>query len=351
MRHQEKKHRAGDPHPPHQLLGAVVSHSHKEVFTNPWFLRGGHAQTLAGYYGWRTLPNLPKERLEVDLGDGDKMLVHVSTPENWQKGDPCALLLHGLTGSHQSGHVVRLAAALFEKGWKVGCPDLRGAGDGFHLATKLYHGGRSDDALKASQALLADNPGSPLAVIGFSLGGNIGLKLALESAGNPLPQLAAVAAICPPVDLKACVDRLCRGTFRLYDRVFYKELRLDWERRQALFPQLPRVVLPKRGTVRIFDTLVTAPMNGFPDPDTYYALSGTVNRLPDLKISGLIVAAKDDPVVTIDPLIHLAAHGNHPPQLELEITPGGGHLGFVGRGKDTLSWAERRVADWLLARF
>lgn len=287
----------------------------------------------------------------MDLGDGDKLLVHISTPPTWKPGAPCALLLHGLTGSHQSGHVVRLGAALFGMGWKVGCPDLRGAGDGFHLAKKLYHGGRSDDVLQASRALLAESQSSPLAVIGFSLGGNMALKMALECAGSALRQLAAVVAVCPPVDLKACVDRLCRGTFRLYDRVFYKELRLDWEKRMGLFPQIPRIVLPKRGTVRIFDTLVTAPLNGFPDPDTYYLQSSTAKKLQDLAVPGLIIAAKDDPVVTVEPLMRLSEAGNHPPHLEIEITPGGGHLGFVGRAKDTLSWAERRVANWLAARF
>ena len=320
-------------------------------FTNPWFLRGGHLQTLVGYYRGGKLPYLPTERLEVDLCDGDRLLVHASTPENWQPGGPCAIMLHGLTGSHRSAHVARIAVDLFQRGWRIGRVDLRGAGDGFALARRLYHVGRSGDIVHAAKAFMEQAPRSPLVVIGFSLGGNIALKLALESAGPDLPQLQAVAAVCPPVDPAACVRRVCMGRFRIYDRLFYRELRLDWERRCLLFPDLPQIVLPKRGTLRVFDDMITAPLNGYSDSEDYYQDNATAGRLGDMPIPAIIVAAADDPVVTIEPLAELARKGAHPSHLQLELTSGGGHLGYVGRGKSMLNWAEQRVVEWLISRF
>ena len=321
-----------------------------ESFTNPWYLRGGHLQTLVGYYRRDRVSVPPSDRLEVDLGDGDRLLVHVSTPETWKAGDPCALLLHGLTGSNKSSHVVRVASELMRRGWRVGRVDLRGAGEGFALARKLYHVGRSCDIRLAAQAFLEGSADSPLAVVGFSLGGNIALKLALEAGGPPLPQLVAVAAVCPPVDPSACVQRVCSGRFRLYDRVFYKGLREDWVRRRQLFPDLPAIDLPKRGTLRLFDDLITAPLNGYQSADDYYRSNATAHRLVEMPIPALIVAAADDPVVTIEPLAELARQGAQPAHLHLELTAGGGHLGFVGRTKSPLSWAEQRVVDWLLCR-
>lgn len=319
-------------------------------FTNPWYLRGGHLQTLIGYYRRDRVSIPPADRLEVDLGDGDRLLVHVSTPETWKPGDPCALLLHGLTGSNKSSHVVRVASELVRRGWRVGRVDLRGAGEGFGLARKLYHVGRSCDIRHAARAFLVGTVDSPLAVVGFSLGGNIALKLALEAGGSALPQLLAVAAVCPPVDPSACVRRVCSGRFRLYDRVFYRDLRSDWLRRRQLFPDLPEIELPKRGTLRLFDDLVTAPLNGYASSDEYYQANATAHRLVEMPIPALIVASADDPVVTIEPLSELARKRTHPAHLHLELTAGGGHLGYVGRTKSPLSWAEERVVDWLVCR-
>jgi len=319
-------------------------------FTNPWYLRGGHLQTLVGYYRRDRVSIPPATRMEVDLGDGDRLLVHVTTPETWKPGDPCGLLLHGLTGSHKSSHVVRVASALFQRGWRVGRVDLRGAGEGFSLARKLYHVGRSCDIRHAARDFLVGTGDSPLALVGFSLGGNIALKLALEAGGAALPQLVAVAAVCPPVDPSACVRRVCGGRFRLYDRVFYSGLRADWLRRREVFPDLPAIDLPRRGTLRLFDDLITAPMNGYASSEDYYQANATAHRLVEMPIPALIVASADDPVVTIDPLTELAGKGALPAHLHLELTAGGGHLGFVGRTKAPLSWAEQRVVDWLLCR-
>lgn len=329
---------------------AAGSPASPRSFTNPWYLRGGHLQTLYGYYRRDRTSVPPADRLVVDLGDGDRLLVHVSTPETWKQGDPCSLLLHGLTGSNKSSHVVRVASELLQRGWRVGRVDLRGAGEGFALARKLYHVGRSSDILHAAQAFLASTGESPLAVVGFSLGGNIALKLALEAGGPALPQLMAVAAVCPPVDPLACVRRVCSGRFRLYDRVFYKDLRTDWHKRRQLFPELPRIELPKRGTLRLFDDMVTAPLNGYASSEQYYSENATAHRLVDMPIPALIVASADDPVVTIEPLAELARSQKHPTHLHLELTAGGGHLGYFGRTKSPLSWAEQRVVDWLVCR-
>jgi predicted alpha/beta-fold hydrolase len=97
--------------------------------------------------------------------------------------------------------------------------------------------------------------------------------------------------------------------------------------------------------------MITAPLNGYSDSDEYYQDNATAGRLGDMPIPAIIVAAADDPVVTIEPLAELARKGTHPSHLQLELTSGGGHLGYVGRGKSMLNWAEQRVVEWLISRF
>ena len=318
-------------------------------FKTPWYLRNGHVQTLVGYFISGNLPALVTTTLPVDLGDGDRLLLHITQPQNWLPEQPSVLLVHGLTGSHRSSHVVRVASMLERMGWRVARADLRGAGEGFGLARKLYHVGQSGDLLLAARAFMANAPDSPLAVVGFSLGGNIVLKLALEATGSMLAQMAAVVAICPPVDPEACVGRITSGKFRVYDRVFYAGLKRDWEARRELFPDLPSIHLPRRGSLRDYDELITAPLNGYGSAAEYYRDKTTAHRLTGLTLPTFIVAAADDPVVTLKPLEDLAARDDLPANIRLELTARGGHLGFMDNGPTSARWAERRVVEWLAA--
>src|SRR5262249_12664542 len=146
---------------------------------HPW-LRGAHAQTIAGRYWGVTRKPLRATTHLIDLEDGDRLAVLVSVPPGWSSARPTAMLVHGLAGSSEASYVVRVAFRLVQLGVRVVRVNLRGAGVGFGLARGIYHAGCSEDLRAVVAWLEGRSDASPLAAIGFSLGANLVLKLAVE---------------------------------------------------------------------------------------------------------------------------------------------------------------------------
>lgn len=308
-------------------------------------LGNAHVQTLLGSLlpAPRMRPR-PRERL-VQLPDGDWLILYDSAPAGWRTGDRIALLVHGLSGSHASGYMVRVARALHRQGLRVVRMDLRGAGRGVALARRPYHGGCSDDVRAAADSVLSESPNSALSLVGFSLGGSIVLKLAGEAADMPLLRLERVAALAPPVDFERCVALLGRPANRIYDYHFARDLVRQVRLRRRLLPDEPPTRFPRRMTLRLFDELYTAPRWGFRDAADYYARASSLQYVPRIRVPAFILAARDDPFVDADPLRALTDN----PNVHVEIADRGGHLGFLGfcgNGRG-LRWAEARLADWV----
>ena len=158
-------------------------------------LRGGHFQTLAGFYLTGRPLAYKAQQHRVALADGDQLVLHDDQPADWQPGDRAALLIHGLAGCHQSSYMPRVAAALEERGIRVFRLDLRGCGAGVGLARMPYHGGRSEDAAAALETLTRLCPDSPVALVGFSMGGNIALKLLGELGDGRCGHLDCAVAV------------------------------------------------------------------------------------------------------------------------------------------------------------
>jgi predicted alpha/beta-fold hydrolase len=303
-----------------------------------------HVQTLLGNLLPASPLRWPTRRLCVCLPDGDRLVLHESTPRGWQPGGRVAMLVHGLGGSHQSGPVVRTGARLLQVGMRVVRVDLRGAGSGLLLARRTYHGGCSDDLRVAVEEIRRRSPGSPVTLIGFSLGGNIVLKLAGESAADPLPGLDRVAALAPPVDFERCSSLLSLPQNRLYERHFLRGLLGQIRRRRRALPEEPDIPFPRKLTLRRFDDLYTAPRSGFRDAAHYYCEASCLPIVPMICVPTLILAARDDPFIAVDPLEQLAAPAN----VRICLLPRGGHLGFLGWGPEgVVRWAEERIVDWV----
>lgn len=322
--------RVGEPVPPFE--------------PHPW-VRGPHAQTIVGrYWPWPRV-RLPSTYAEVDLGGGDRTSVLESIPETWDEGDPSAILVHGLGGCARSQYIVRVGRKLVDRGVRVVRMNLRGAGSGFGLSRSFYHSGKSDDLRAVAGWLASRAPRSPIALVGFSLGANLVLKLSAEAVERPVEGLDCVVAANPPLDLDACCRMIQQPWNRIYDRNFLRNLRAEVARHHDAFPDLDRVDLSGARSLLQFDELYTAPRNGFRDATDYYVQCSAGPMLHRIEVPGLVIHAADDPFISDEPF----ARASFPPRLALELIPGGGHLGYLSRKpwQGDRRWLDARVVAWL----
>lgn len=315
---------------------------------HPW-LKGGHAQTIAGRYLPGPRIRLPATYHELDAEGGDRLIVLDSIPEGWAPGRPSALLIHGLAGCARSPYIRRVSARLLALGVRVVRMNLRGAGSGFGAARGIYHAGRTEDLRHVAEWLARRADGSPIALVGFSLGANLVLKLAAEAARRPLDGLDCVLAANPPLDLAACCRHIQRPENRIYDRNFVRLLHAEVARLHAAFPDLGPVDLSQASTLYDFDEIYTAPRNGFAGAADYYTRSSAGPLVPQIEVEGLVIHAADDPFIPAEPFYQT----RFPAGLALELNPHGGHLGYFSRkrwGGDR-RWLDARLATWLAERW
>jgi predicted alpha/beta-fold hydrolase len=312
-------------------------------------LRDGHAQTIAGAHLPGRRVRLAATEHRIDLDDGDRLSVWESIPPGWQPGAPAAVLVHGLAGSTQSSYVQRLAWRLTRMGVRVVRMNLRGAGTGFGLARATYHAGRTGDVRAVVDWLARRLLDSPIALIGFSLGGNLVLKLAADAADEPIAGLDCVLAASPPVDLAACSAHLRRPAGRLYNSNLVRALRRAIKRHHACFPDLGPPGLGRVRTLAELDDRYTAPRNGFSGAAEYYERSSAAPSMSRINLPGLIVQAEDDPFIPPEPIRRVQC----PLNLALELLPSGGHLGFISRRRwaGDRRWLDARLASWLAGRW
>jgi len=308
-------------------------------------LRGGHMQTLAGnYLPGRHFPYQAAQH-HVPLPDGDTIVLHDDQPDSWKTGDRVVLMMHGLAGCHQSPYMIRIAGKLNDVGARVFRMDHRDCGAGAGLAKKIYNAGRSDDALAALHKVIRLAPDSPVAIVGFSLSGNIVLKLLGEDPAALPQELDRAMAVNPPIDLTRSVKVLDEPLGRLYDKKFLQLLYQHINARKARFPDEPIAFERKPRKLFEFDDQFTAPMSGYEGAADYYARCSSKQFIPSIQIPTFIVTAADDPLVPVDQfqIVDL------PSEVHLHIAPSGGHLGFLsGSHQDAdRRWLDWRVVDWV----
>jgi len=314
------------------------------------FLRSAHLQTVvAPYLPFRPVPYRAKQHV-VSLADGDRIVLHDDVPPTWQSGGPIALLVHGLGGSYQSGYVVRAALKLEQLGVRAIRMDLRGCGAGLRLARRPVHAGRSDDIAATLTCVRKMAPGSPIVVVGYSMGGNMVLKMAGEFGDDVPAQLDSVVSIAPPLDLQACSRNLSSGINRIYDRHYaWRCIRAVETRRRHVPGALMRNLWPRPRSLREFDSLFTAPLGGFKDADDYYEQASAKRVVPKIRIPTLILSSLDDPIIPASGFERLS----YPQCVHVRFASGGGHMGFFSRsGVDPdRRWMDWRVLDWVKMRF
>jgi predicted alpha/beta-fold hydrolase len=328
-------------------LRSIVSRLFPPFRPHP-LLASGHAQTLAGVFLPSPARAYRARQHRLTLCDGDMIVLHDDCPAGWRSGDRAALLIHGLAGCHSSGYMRRTAHKLGGRGIRAFRMDLRGCGAGQGLAHQPYHSGRSEDAAAAIEALARIVPDSPLTLVGFSLGGNITLKLAGELGPRACGNLDSLMAICPPVDLAVCSRQIQKRSNRPYDRYFVALLLRQLDERRRRLPAAPTGRLARRPrSLWEFDDSFTAVVCGFGTADNYYACASSAPWIARIELPTLILSARDDPMIPPDCLERI----DLPPAVRLHMSDRGGHLGFVGRGGVDADrrWMDWRVVDWVAA--
>ena len=284
-------------------------------------------------------------RHPVLLPGGGTTFLHDDRPVDWQPTAPTALLLHGLTGDHQSPYMVHAAKRLNEAGVRTFRMDMRACGAGEGLSHMPYHAGCSDDLRKALARVIEICPASPISLVGFSIGGNTVLKLAGEAADHLPSQLSRLVVVSPPIDLGVCVERFSQGATRYYDRYLARALYRQLLRSESLIEFAPYVVngFRPRGQ-RDFDAWYTAAIWGFETVDDFYAETSSNHVVSEIRVPTLLIASRDDPLVPVELFEPLRAHRS----IKLHLTEHGGHLGFIGRrGVDP----DRRWLDWRITEY
>jgi len=320
-------------------------------FKPHWLARGGDWQTIAPVLFRGERPLSVKERHPVTLEDGDQVVLVESCPDTWTEGDPVVLLLHGLAGCHQSNYMIRSAAKMHERGWRTFRLDHRGVGAAAGLADRPYHAGRIQDALAGLQKIESLAPGSPISAVGFSLSGNLLLKL-ISNLKNELPsKLMSAVAVCPAIDLIRSSERIRESRNRFYDRHFAKFLWKRSEEYAAIARELPHLKNPSERPPSLyeFDSRVTAPLGGFDSVEEYYRSSSAVHDLHRIDRPTMILAAEDDPLIPAETF----QQARYSSTTSLIMPSNGGHLGFLGqRNSDPdRRWMDWRIIDWLEAHW
>ncbi|HQW08657.1 MAG TPA: alpha/beta fold hydrolase [Steroidobacteraceae bacterium] len=333
---------AGARYHPHAIVDASIS--------PPFWLRGGHAQSILPSLPWRR-PAVERrarpmvaasvERL-IDCGDGTILQAFCARPARAAPRAPLTIVLHGWEGSAQSLYVLSLAQTLFECGHEVVRLNLRDHGETHHLNRELFHSCRLSEVLGALRTIQQGATGRPLYLAGFSLGGNFLLRAA-AAARHAGIEVARVVAISPVLDPKHTLHALEHGA-PLYSRYFVQKWSRSLVKKQAAWPgDYDFTALMRRGGLRHMTAELVSTHTSFPTLDDYfegYAITG--ERLAQLEAPSTIIAALDDPIISPSDLPRLAA----PAALSIVLTPHGGHCGFFEQ-LTAPSWADRRVAALL----
>lgn len=309
-------------------------------FNPPALIRSPHAQTIIPSLFRRPhLPTVNTQRLETR--DGDHLLYRLYT----YGAQRLAIVSHGLEGSFESSYVRGMVRSLSTNGWDVLTWNMRGCGDIPNRLVTWYHSGKSDD-LRAVVSLALTLPYQEIALVGFSVGGNITLKY-LGEEGSSLPSaVSSAVTISVPMDLQGSAEVLARKRNAVYMQYLLRPLRRRMRSKKEIFPECFDISgLNGIRTFYEFDRRFTAPFHGFSSVEEYWSSSSSLRYLDSITIPTLALSACDDPFLSPSCLPHDIARAH--PYLFLETPQHGGHVGFLTSLSLQETWAEHRALEFL----
>jgi predicted alpha/beta-fold hydrolase len=302
--------------------------------------------TMASTFWRRKFPRLPasvSRQFEVEPGTKIRGECH------WQptpQSHGTIVLVHGLEGSSESGYILGTAEKAWTAGFNVVRLNQRNCGGTEDLTATLYHSGLSSDFRTVIMELIEKDGLSEIFAAGFSMGGNLILKMAGEFANEVPKQVRGFVAVAPSMDLDSCATKLERRSNFLYQRHFVTKLKRRMRYKATLFPETYKIDgMRDIRTVREFDELITARYCGFQGAADYYARSSAAQLLEKIRKPTLIIAAEDDPVVPFAAFKNEAVRRNS--NITLVATKHGGHCAFITEEEgDERFWSEARIVEF-----
>lgn len=327
--------------------------SPRAAFRAARWLQGGHVQTIASFLIPRKIHLPPAEERLVEVAAG----INVRCWCRWQdtqkqdsrgKDRLTLIVVHGLEGSTESQYMIGVANRALGAGMNVVLMNQRNCGGMDHCAPTLYNSSLSADVAAVARNVINNDGVSRFVLIGFSMGGNLVLKLAGEWGANGPAEFRGVAAVCPAIDLAASADALHEPANRIYEWYFLWQLYRRFRGKAKLFPDDFDVArLRGVSTLRMFDDRVTAHYCGFTGADDYYARAAAANVIDQIAVPGLILHAANDPFIRVRPETRERILAN--PNITYIEPADGGHCAFVGESngnRDDGRWAEREVVEF-----
>ncbi len=325
----------------------------KTNFKPAWWLKNAHLQTFYPAF-LRTFPTLITLRRERLITPDDDFI----DVDFCGEGDvPLIILLHGLTGSSQSGYIKGLQIELLAQGFRSAAINFRGCSGEYNQSARCYHSGETEDIHFLYQTLRQREPDTAFAAVGFSLGGNVLLKW-LGEQGNKLSLFAAIAVSVPLV-LSSCATKLDNGLSKIYRANLLRELKHYVSAKQQYLEKLGKIQEAKKikelgdlsdiNSFWQYDDRVVARLHGFKNVQDYYQRSSSRQFLKSIAVPTLLIQAIDDPFMPADVLPDSAELSS---SVDLEITQGGGHVGFIA-GTIPFKpdyWLEQRIPEFLKQR-
>lgn len=312
-------------------------------------LRGGHVQTLASFLLPRRiyLPE-PEERL-VEVAPEIKVRCWCYWQPGNRKHSLTLIVVHGLEGSTESQYMVGVARHGLAAGMNVVLMNQRNCGGMDHCAPTLYNSSLSADVAAVARHVVDNDGVSRFVLAGFSMGGNLVLKLAGEWGTGGPAEFRAVAAVCPAMDLAASADALHEPANRIYEYYFLMQLFRRFRGKAKLFPK-DFDVSRLRGisSLRLFDDRITAHYCGFAGADDYYARAAAANVVDRIAVPALIIHSANDPFIRVQAETRQRIAKN--PNIAYIETQDGGHCAFLsernGQPEDDGHWAEREIVEF-----
>jgi predicted alpha/beta-fold hydrolase len=327
----------------------VAADFKSKPFVPPRALTQGDLQTIAAYC-W---PGRFKPR---DTTGDEERLFEVEPDSRvlarcrWQanRTDHATLVMwHGMEGSTESAYMLTTAEKAYRAGFNVVRVNVRNCGGTDHLTPTLYHAGLTNDLRLVIDELVRIDGMSRIIIAGFSLGGNMTLKLAGEYGDEPPAEVKAICAVSPSVDLGASTSLMALRRNWLYQRSFLRRLKMRIMKKAELFPgRYDPSHLREIKSVQQFDNLYIAPAFGFADANDYYAQASSLHFIARIRIPTLIIHAQDDPFIPFAPLQDPSIAAN--PYVMLVTPRLGGHVAFLAKENpnEDRFWAENRLVDF-----